>query len=344
MAQMYYDADIEASKIQGKKIAVLGCGSQGHAHALNLQDSGCEVVVGLREGSSTWVKAEKAGLKVLSTAEAAAWGEVIVVLLPDTVQKKVYEDSIAPNLSEGKSLVFAHGFNIRFGLIKPPENIDVWMVAPKGPGHRVRTTYTNGFGVPALIAVEQNPSGDAKDLALGYAKMMGAGRAGILETTFTEETETDLFGEQAVLCGGCEELVKAGFETLVEAGYQPEVAYFECLHELKLIVDLMYEGGIAAMNYSVSETAEYGGYVSGPRVIDAGAKERMKTILKDIQEGRFADEFVSVMNEGGGAKLKQLREQNATHIIEDTGKTLRDMMKIDKTDSGDANFNASNDK
>lgn len=343
MAKMYYDADIDASKIESKKIAVLGCGSQGHAHSLNLKDSGADVVVGLREGSATWEKAEKAGLKVMETGAAAAWADVIMILLPDTVQKSVYEKSIEPNLSAGKSLVFAHGFNIRYDLIKPPEDVDVWMVAPKGPGHRVRTTYTNGFGVPALIAVEQNPSGDAKDLALGYAKLIGGGRAGILETTFTEETETDLFGEQAVLCGGTCELVKAGFDTLVEAGYTPEVAYFECLHELKLIVDLMAEGGMAAMRYSISETAEYGDYVSGPRIIDASVKERMKEVLADIQNGKFAEDFVEVMENGGGAKLRELRETNAHHRIEDTGAGLRAMMRIDKKDSGDSHFNASND-
>lgn len=337
---MYYDADIDEAKIKVKKISILGCGSQGHAHALNLQDSGCDVVVGLREGSKTWASAEKAGLKVMETGDAAAWGEVIVMLLPDTAQKAIYEKSVEPNLNDGDSLVFAHGFNIRFDRIAPGKNIDVWMVAPKGPGHRVRTTFTQGFGVPALFAVEQDASGDAQDLAMGYAKLLGAARAGILETTFTEETETDLFGEQAVLCGGCEELVKTGFETLVEAGYQPEVAYFECLHELKLIVDLMYEGGIAAMNYSVSETAEYGGYVSGPRVIDSATKARMKDILADIKSGKFADDFTGVM-ENGGQGLKDLRAKYAEHQLEKVGTELRSMMKIDKKDSGDTNFNAS---
>jgi ketol-acid reductoisomerase len=340
MAKMYYDTDIDESKIKSKKIAILGCGSQGHAHALNLQESGCKVVVGLRKESKTWESAEKAGLTVMETGEAAAFGDVIVMLLPDTAQNAIYEKSVKPNLSEGKSLVFAHGFNIRFDRIVPPENIDVWMVAPKGPGHRVRTTYTQGFGVPALFAVEQDASGDAKDLSMGYAKLLGAARAGVLETTFTEETETDLFGEQAVLCGGCEELVKAGFETLTEAGYQPEVAYFECLHELKLIVDLMYEGGIAAMNYSVSETAEYGGYVSGPRVIDADTKKRMKDILSDIKSGKFADDFTKVMDNGGEG-LRKLRAKYEAHQIEAVGTNLRSMMKIDKKDSGDANFNAS---
>ena len=340
---MYYDADITTNKIEGKKITILGCGSQGHAHSRNLQDSGADVVVGLRSGSSSWAKAEKAGLTVKEVDEACAWGDIIVVLLPDTVQKAVYEKSIAPNLTAGKSLVFAHGFNIRFGRIQPPADVDVWMVAPKSPGHRVRTTYTEGFGVPSLIAVEQDATGDAKDLALEYAKLIGSGRVGILETSFTEETETDLFGEQAVLCGGCEELVKTGFEVLVEAGYQPEIAYFECLHELKLIVDLMYEGGIAAMNYSVSHTAEYGGYVSGPRVITPETKENMKAILADVQSGAFADQFVTEMEENGGADLEARRNAYGEHTLEKTGEKLRSMMKIDKAGSGDDCFNASND-
>lgn len=335
---MYYDTDIDEAKIKSKKIAILGCGSQGHAHALNLQESGCEVVVGLREGSKTKESAEKAGLKVMETGDAAAWGDVIMMLLPDTSQKSVYEASVAPNLKDGDSLVFAHGFNIRYDLIKPPANIDVWMVAPKGPGHRVRTTYSQGFGVPALFAIEQDASGDAKDLSLGYCKMIGAGRAGILETTFTEETETDLFGEQAVLCGGTTALVKAGFETLVEAGYQPEVAYFECLHELKLIVDLMAEGGMAAMRYSISETAEYGDYASGPRIIDASVKARMKEVLDDIKNGKFAKDFIGVMERG---ELEALRAKEASHQIEEVGTELRGMMKIEKKNSGDKNFNAS---
>lgn len=343
MAKMYYDSDIDETKIKSKKVAILGCGSQGHAHALNLKESGVDVVVGLREGSKTWEKAEKAGLKVLETGEAAKYGEVIVMLLPDTTQKTIYEKSVEPNLNESDSLVFAHGFNIRYNRIVPPKNVDVWMVAPKGPGHRVRTTYVQGFGVPALFAVEQNATGDAQDLALGYAKMIGAGRAGILETTFTEETETDLFGEQAVLCGGTTALVKAGFETLVEAGYQPEVAYFECLHELKLIVDLMAEGGMAAMRYSISDTAEYGDYVSGPRVIDASVKERMKDVLEDIKNGKFAEKFVRVM-EDDAKELKAIREQESKHQLETVGEKLRAMMRIDKKDSGDDNFNASSDK
>ena len=343
MPKMFYDADIDESKLKSKKVAILGCGSQGHAHALNLQDCGVKVCVGLREGSKTWAKAESAGLKVLETSKAAAWGDVIVMLLPDTAQKKIYENSVAPHLSDGDSLVFAHGFNIRFDRIKPSKNIDVWMVAPKGPGHRVRSTFTEGFGVPALFAVEQNASGEAQDLALGYAKLIGAGRAGILETTFSEETETDLFGEQAVLCGGTTALVQAGFETLVEAGYQPEVAYFECLHELKLIVDLMYEGGMAAMRYSISDTAEYGDYVSGPRVIDAGTKARMKEILGDIVSGKFADEFVGEM-ESGGKNFEQYRKKGREHLIEKVGGNLRAMMKVGKGASGGKEFNASEDK
>lgn len=343
MVKMFYDADIDESKLKSKKVAILGCGSQGHAHALSLQDSGVEVCVGLREGSKTWSKAELAGLKVMETGAAAAWGDVIMMLLPDTLQKKIYEESVEPNLSEGKSLVFAHGFNIRFDRIKPPSNVDVWMVAPKGPGHRVRSTYTEGFGVPALFAVEQDATGEAQNLALGYAKMIGAGRAGILETTFTEETETDLFGEQAVLCGGTTSLVKAGFETLVEAGYQPEVAYFECLHELKLIVDLMYEGGMAAMRYSISDTAEYGDYVSGPRVISPSVKTEMAKILADIKSGKFADQFIKEM-EGGAKEMDRYRKEDKEHLIETVGESLRSMMKIGKNASGGKNFNASVDK
>ena len=340
---MFYDADINESKLKSKKVTILGCGSQGHAHALNLQDSGVEVRVGLREGSKTWAKAESAGLQVMETGAAAAWGDIIMLLLPDTAQKKIYEESIEPNLVEGKSLVFAHGFNIRFDRITPPDNVDVWMVAPKGPGHRVRSTYTEGFGVPALFAVEQDATGEAQDLALGYAKLIGAGRAGILETTFSEETETDLFGEQAVLCGGTTALVKAGFETLVEAGYQPEVAYFECLHELKLIVDLMYEGGMAAMRYSVSETAEYGDYVTGPRIVNPAVKAEMKAVLDDIKSGKFADQFVAEM-EGGAKKMERFRAEDKAHLLETTGEKLRSMMKVGKDASGGKDFNASMDK
>lgn len=343
MAKMFYDADIDSAKILGKKIAILGCGSQGHAHALNLKESGADVVVGLREGSKTWEKAEKAGLKVMKTADASAWADVKMLLLPDTSQAEIYERDIAPTLKAGDSLVFAHGFNIRYDRITPPADVDVWLVAPKGPGHRVRTTYSQGFGVPALFAIEQDATGDARDLALGYAKLVGAGRAGILETTFTEETETDLFGEQAVLCGGTTALVKAGFETLIEAGYQPEVAYFECLHELKLIVDLMAEGGMAAMRYSISDTAEYGDYVSGPRVVDASVKERMKEVLDDIKNGKFADDFTRVMADDA-KELKAIRAAEAEHPIEEVGEKLRAMMRTEKSDSGDDNFNASCDK
>ncbi len=325
MTKMFYDSDIDESKLKSKKVAILGCGSQGHAHALSLQDSGVEVCVGLRPDSKTRAKAESAGLKVMDTADAAAWGDVIMMLLPDTSQKKIYEAAVEPNLTAGKSLVFAHGFNIRFDRIKPPSDVDVWMVAPKGPGHRVRSTFTEGFGVPALFAVEQDASGDAKDLALGYAKLIGAGRAGILETTFSEETETDLFGEQAVLCGGTTALVQAGFETLVEAGYQPEVAYFECLHELKLIVDLMYEGGMAAMRYSISDTAEYGDYVSGPRVINPAVKAEMKKILEDITSGKFAAQFVNEI-ESGGAKFEAYRKAGRENKLEEVGEKRRGMM------------------
>ena len=326
---MFYDSEIDENLIRSKKVAILGCGSQGHAHAQNLRDSGVEVVVGLREGSKTWKKAEEAGLKVLETSTAAEWGDVIMMLVPDTAQKKIYEKSVLPNLSAGKSLVFAHGFNIRFGRISPPKEVDVWMVAPKGPGHLVRSTFLDGFGVPALFAVEQDATGEARDLALGYAKMIGAGRAGILETTFTEETETDLFGEQAVLCGGCTELVKAGFETLVEAGYQPEVAYFECLHELKLIVDLMYEGGMAAMRYSISDTAEWGDFVSGPRVIGAESRAAMKQILAEIRDGSFAKKFVEEI-ESGGTELEKFRKAGREHPIEAVGEKLRAMMRMEK--------------
>jgi ketol-acid reductoisomerase len=343
MSKMFYDADIDESLIKSKKIAILGCGSQGHAQALNLKESGADVVVGLKKGSKTWKKAEKAGLIVKETAEAAAWGDVKVLLLPDTAQEAIYNESIKPSLKAGDSLVFAHGFNIRYNKITPPSDIDVWLVAPKSPGHRVRTTYVQGFGVPALFAVEQDATGNAQKLSLGYAKLIGSGRVGILETTFTEETETDLFGEQAVLCGGTSELVKAGFETLVEAGYQPEVAYFECLHELKLIVDLMAEGGLSAMRYSISDTAEYGDYVSGPRIIDASVKARMRDVLKDIKNGKFADDFTRVMA-NDAKELKAIREKESIHQIEEVGAKLRSMMRMDSSNSGDDNFNASCDK
>ena len=323
--EKFYDDDADLSIIQGKKVAVIGYGSQGHAHALSLRDSGVDVVIGLREGSKSRAKAEEQGLKVLSPAEAAEWADVIMLLAPDTSQAKIFTEDIEPNLKDGDALFFGHGLNIHFGLIKPPANVTVGMVAPKGPGHLVRRQFVDGKGVPALIAVQQDPTGEGQALALSYAKAIGGTRAGVLKTDFKEETETDLFGEQAVLCGGTEELVKTGFEVLIEAGYEPEMAYFECLHELKLIVDLMYEGGIARMNYSVSDTAEFGGYLSGPRVIDAGTKERMKEILADIQDGTFVKRLVANV-EGGNKELEELRKANAEHPIEVTGKKLRDLM------------------
>src|SRR6201996_5651140 len=324
-AEVFYDDDADLSIIQGRKVAVIGYGSQGHANSLSLRDSGVEVVVGLQDGSKSRAKAEEQGLEVKTPAEASAWADVIMLLAPDTAQRKIYSESIAPNLTAGKALFFGHGLNIRFGLIKPPADVTVAMVAPKGPGHLVRRQYVDGKGVPCLVAVEQDPTGDGLALALSYAKAIGGARAGVIKTTFKEETETDLFGEQAVLCGGTEELVKTGFEVMVEAGYAPEIAYFEVLHELKLIVDLMYEGGIARMNYSVSDTAEFGGYLSGPRVIDAGTKERMKQLLTEIQDGTFVKRLVANV-EGGNKELESLRKQNAEHPIEVTGKKLRDLM------------------
>ncbi|MFN3602569.1 MAG: ketol-acid reductoisomerase [Dietzia sp.] len=323
--EMFYDDSADLALIQGRKVAVIGYGSQGHAHSLSLRDSGVEVVIGLREGSKSRAKAEEAGLKVLTAAEAAEWADVIMLLAPDTSQAKIFTEDIEPNLSDGDALFFGHGLNIHFGLIKPAEGITIAMVAPKGPGHLVRRQFVDGKGVPALIAVEQDPKGEGEALALSYAKAIGGTRAGVIKTTFKDETETDLFGEQAVLCGGTEELVKTGFEVMVEAGYAPELAYFEVLHELKLIVDLMYEGGIARMNYSVSDTAEFGGYLSGPRVIDAGTKERMKAILSDIQDGTFTKRLVANV-EGGNSELEQLRKENAEHPIEVTGQKLRDLM------------------
>ncbi len=323
--ELFYDDDADLSIIQDRKVAVIGYGSQGHAHSLSLRDSGVDVAVGLREGSKSREKAAEQGLKVLSAAEAAEWADVIMILAPDTSQAKIFTEEIEPHLKDGDAIFFGHGLNIHFDLIKPADNITVGMVAPKGPGHLVRRQFVDGKGVPCLIAIDQDPKGEGQALALSYASAIGGGRAGIIKTTFKEETETDLFGEQAVLCGGTEELVKTGFEVMVEAGYAPEMAYFEVLHELKLIVDLMYEGGIARMNYSVSDTAEFGGYLSGPRVIDADTKERMRGILKDIQDGTFVKRLVANV-EGGNKELEGLRKQNAEHPIEVTGKKLRDLM------------------
>ena len=325
MANVYYEKDADASLIAGRKVAIIGYGSQGHAHALNLRDSGVDVRVGLREGSSSAAKAEGAGLSVKSVADAAAEADLIMILAPDTEQKAIFDESIAPNLSSGDALFFAHGFNIRFGQITAPEGVDVAMVAPKGPGHLVRRTYTEGGGVPALIAVHQDASGKARDLALSYASAIGGARAGVLETTFDEETETDLFGEQVVLCGGVTALVQAGFETLVEAGYQPESAYFECLHELKLIVDLMYEGGIAGMRYSISDTAEYGDLTRGPRIVNAETKAEMKRILTEIQDGTFAKEWIAE-NREGRPNYTSLKSKGAEHQVETVGAELRAMM------------------
>ena len=325
MVQIRYDKDADLALIKGKKVGIIGFGSQGHAHALSLHDSGVEVRVGLREGSRSAAKAKAAGLGVGSVADVAAWADVIMILAPDTAQPKIYADDIAPNLKPGDTLMFAHGFNIRYGTIVPPADVDVSMVAPKGPGHRVRETFQAGAGVPALLAVYQDASGQADALALSYAKGIGGARAGVLTTTFEEETETDLFGEQAVLCGGASELVKAGFETLVEAGYQPEIAYFECLHELKLIVDLMYRGGLSYMRYSISDTAEYGDYESGPKVIDAGTKERMKAILADIQSGEFGQRWIDE-NAAGRPNFNARRLAERDQRLEEVGKRLRDMM------------------
>jgi ketol-acid reductoisomerase len=325
MATLYYESDADPSLIAGRKVAVLGYGSQGHAHALNLSESGVDVRVGLREGSSSWTKAAEAGLKVATVADASAEADVIMILLPDTEQKAVYDAEVAPHLQQGDALFFAHGFNIRFGQIVPPAGVDVAMVAPKGPGHLVRRTYTEGGGVPSLIAVAQDATGKARDLALSYAHGIGATRAGVLDTTFAEETETDLFGEQVVLCGGLTALVTAGFETLVEAGYQPESAYFECLHELKLIVDLMYEQGIAGMRYSISDTAEYGDLTRGPRVIDAHVRQEMSAILAEIRDGSFAEEWIAE-NRAGRDRFHQLREAGKRHQIEQVGEELRSMM------------------
>ncbi len=334
MAELFYEDDADLAIIKNRKVAVIGYGSQGHAHALSLRDSGVDVRVGLAEGSKSREKAQAEGLRVVDPATAVKEADLIMILVPDHVQRKVYAQDIEPNLNPGDALFFAHGFNIRFGYIKPPANVDVCMVAPKGPGHLVRREYVAGRGVPAIVAVEQDATGNAWPLALSYAAAIGALRAGGIKTTFTEETETDLFGEQAVLCGGASALVQAGFETLVEAGYQPEVAYFECLHELKLIVDLMYEGGIAKQRWSVSDTAEYGDYVSGPRVIDARVKESMKSILKDIQSGAFAKRFIDDQD-AGAPEFKALRAKGEAHPIEATGRELRKLMSWVKSSDSD---------
>ena len=323
--KIYYDKDADLSIIRKLRVAIIGYGSQGHAHANNLKDSGVSVVVGLRPESGSAVKAKKAGLEVKPVKEAVAWADVVMILVPDEHQARLYRDEIVPNIKQGAALAFAHGFNIHFGQIEPRADLDVIMIAPKGPGHLVRSTYTQGGGVPSLIAIHQNASGRAKDIALSYASANGGGRAGIIETNFREETETDLFGEQAVLCGGATALVQAGFETLVEAGYAPEMAYFECLHELKLIVDLMYEGGIANMRYSISNTAEYGDLTRGPRVITDETRAEMRRILKEIQTGEFAREFI-LENQGGAATLKAKRRIGREHPIEEVGARLRDMM------------------
>ncbi|GAA1610234.1 ketol-acid reductoisomerase [Leucobacter chromiireducens subsp. solipictus] len=331
MAEMYYDADADLSIIQGKKVAVVGYGSQGHAHAMNLRDSGVEVVIALKEGSKSIQKAEEAGFEVKTVADAAAWADLIMILAPDQHQRAIYADSIKDQLTAGKTLAFAHGFNIRFGYIEAPEGVDVILVAPKAPGHTVRREFEAGRGIPDIIAVEVDASGTAWETAKSYAKAIGGTRAGVIKTTFTEETETDLFGEQAVLCGGTSQLVQYGFETLTEAGYQPEIAYFEVLHELKLIVDLMWEGGIAKQRWSVSDTAEYGDYVSGPRVVDPSVKENMKAVLADIQSGAFAKRFIEDQD-NGGTEFLELRAKGETHPIETTGRELRKLFAWKSTD------------
>ncbi|PYZ94037.1 ketol-acid reductoisomerase [Salipaludibacillus keqinensis] len=328
MTKVLYNHNIQDEVLKTKKIAVIGYGSQGHAHALNLKESGFDVVVGLRKGKS-WDKAVEDGVQVESVADATKQADVVMVLLPDELQPKIYEESIKPNLEAGNALAFAHGFNIHFSQVVPPEDVDVFLVAPKGPGHLVRRTFEDGAGVPALYGIYQDPTGQAVDIALAYAKGVGAGRAGILETSFQEETETDLFGEQAVLCGGITSLIKAGFETLTEAGYQPEVAYFECLHETKLIVDLLYEGGLAGMRYSISDTAQWGDFVSGPRVVDADTKARMKDILTDIQTGKFAKEWI-LENQANRPQFNAINAKENQHQIEKVGAELRELMPFVK--------------
>jgi ketol-acid reductoisomerase len=324
-ATIYYDADADLALLDGRTVAVLGYGSQGHAHARNLAESGVDVVVGLRAGSSSWTKAEEAGLRVMTTADAVKAADIVMVLLPDTEQARIYKEDIEPNLEERNSLAFAHGFNIHFGQIKPPKGVDVWMIAPKGPGHLVRRTFEEGGGVPALVAVSADETGKAKETALAYARAIGSTRAGVLDTTFEEETETDLFGEQVVLCGGLTELIMASFETLVNAGYQPESAYFETLHEVKLIVDLIYEGGISNMRYSISDTAEYGDMPRGPRIVTPATRAEMKQILDEIQSGEFAREWI-LENQAGRPRFNALRRRGAAHPIEEVGDRLRSMM------------------
>ena len=323
--KVYYDKDADLSLVKGKKVTILGYGSQGHAHALNLHDSGVKVTVGLRKGGASWDKAKKAGLKVAEIGEAVKGADIVMMLMPDEHIAAVYQSEVEPNIRKGGALAFAHGFNIHYGQVQPRADLDVWMVAPKAPGHTVRSTYAGGGGVPMLIAVHRNPSKKARDVALSYAAAIGGGKAGVIETSFKEETETDLFGEQAVLCGGCVELVKSGFEVLTEAGYAPEMAYFECLHELKLIVDLMYEGGIGTMNYSISNNAEYGEYVTGPKIIDARVKDAMRAALARIQSGEYAKDFV-LENRAGAPTLLSRRRMTAEHPVETVGAKLRDMM------------------
>ncbi|MFC6234783.1 ketol-acid reductoisomerase [Leucobacter soli] len=329
---MYYDSDADLSIIQGKKVAIVGYGSQGHAHAMNLRDSGVEVVIALKEGSKSIQKAEEAGFTVKTVDQAAEWADLIMILAPDQHQRSIYNEQIKPHLTAGKTLAFAHGFNIRFGYIEAPEGVDVILVAPKAPGHTVRREFEAGRGIPDIIAVEKDASGTAWATAISYAKAIGGTRAGVIKTTFTEETETDLFGEQAVLCGGTSQLVQYGFETLVEAGYQPEIAYFEVLHELKLIVDLMWEGGIAKQRWSVSDTAEYGDYVSGPRVIDPSVKENMKGVLADIQSGAFAERFIGDQD-NGAKEFMELRAKGEQHPIETTGRELRKLFAWKQEDA-----------
>ncbi|OGA07119.1 MAG: ketol-acid reductoisomerase [Betaproteobacteria bacterium RIFCSPHIGHO2_12_FULL_69_13] len=323
--KVYYDKDADLSLVKGKKVSIIGYGSQGHAHSLNLKESGVKVTVGLRKGGASWDKAKKAGLKVAEVGDAVKGADIVMILLPDEHHAQVYRESVEPNIKKGASLAFAHGFNIHYGQIQPRKDLDVWMVAPKAPGHTVRSTYAAGGGTPMLIAVHRDSSKKARDMALSYAAAIGGGKAGVIETTFKEETETDLFGEQTVLCGGCVELVKAGFETLVDAGYAPEMAYFECLHELKLIVDLMYEGGIGTMNYSISNNAEYGEYVTGPKVINETVRKAMRDALARIQSGEYAKEFI-LENRAGAPTLLSRRRMTAEHPVEIVGARLREMM------------------